>query len=301
MMVSTGGVGVTSGIMRTLVRGFAFLALASLQAADLDKVQKLYDRTQYDAALKLLLAESADTSHHGAVQFWIGKTYFMQGEFRKSADFFQKAIEQQPDNSEYFHWLGKAYGRLAETSNMFAAPGYANRARQNFEKAVLLNQKNIEAVNDLFEYYLDAPSFLGGGVDKAAKLANLIAAVDQSEYHWALATIAEHRKQFDTAEEHFRRAMEMAPQRMGRVIDLARFLSKQGKVQESDAIFELAEKINPNDPRYLWERANSYIRAKRNLDQAKVLLEKYLSAPLGPEDHPREEARKLLKIASSGA
>lgn len=300
-MLLTGGVGVSSGTFRKLIFAFAFLTFASLQAADLDKVQKLYDRTQYDAALKMLLPEAADTGQHGAVQFWIGKNYFMQGEFRKSADFFQKAIELQSSNSEYFHWLGKAYGRLAETSNMFAAPSYANKARQNFEKSVLLDQKNIEAVNDLFEYYLDAPGFLGGGLDKAAKLANLIAAVDQSEYHWALATIAEHRKQFDTAEEHFRRAMDMAPQRIGRVLDLAKFLSKQGKEQESDAIFAMAEKINPNDPRYLWERANSYIRAKRNLDQAKVLLEKYIRAPLGPEDHPRAEAQKLLKIASSGA
>jgi hypothetical protein len=95
--------------------------------------------------------------------------------------------------------------------------------------------------------------------------------------------------------------MEMAPQKVGRAIDLAKFLYKQGKVQESDAIFAIAEKIDPNDPRYLWERANAYIQAKRNLGEAKVLLEKYIRAPLGPEDHPREEAQKLLKIASAGA
>jgi tetratricopeptide (TPR) repeat protein len=288
----------------TFAKSFSILALAGIafaQSANLDQVQKLYDRTQYDSALKLLLPDSADTAQHGVVQFWIGKNYFMKGEFRKSADFFQKAIDLESEKSEYFHWLGKAYGRLAETSNMFAAPGYATKARQNFEKAVLLDQKNLEAINDLFEYYLDAPGFLGGGLDKAAKLANMIGAVDPVEHHWALATIAERKKQFDTAEEHFRRAMEMAPKQMGRAIDLARFLSKQGKVQESDAVFALAEKINPNDPRYLWERANSYIRAKRNLDQAKLLLEKYMKAPLGPEDHRPEEARKLLKLASSGA
>lgn len=295
------GVGVISRTVSKILAVVVLAATAFGQSADLDRVQKLYERTQYDSALQLLLPYSADTAQHGAVQFWIGKNYFMQGQFRKSADFFQKAIDLEPNKSEYFHWLGKAYGRLAESSNMFAAPGYATKTRQNFEKAVVLDQKNLEAINDLFEYYLDAPGFLGGGLDKASKLANMIGAVDPVEHHWALATIAERKKQFDTAEEHFRRAMEMAPKQMGRVIDLARFLSKQGKVQESDAVFEVAEKINPNDPRYLWERANSYIRAKRNLDQAKVLLEKYMKAPLGPEDHPRAEAQKLLKIASSGA
>ena len=47
---------------------------------------------------------------------------------------------------------------------MFTATGLASKARQNFERAVQLDPQNREALSDLFEYYLEAPGFLGGGL-----------------------------------------------------------------------------------------------------------------------------------------
>ena len=35
-----------------------------------------------------------------------------------------------------------------------------------FERAVALDPANREAVGDLFDYYLGAPGFLGGGANK---------------------------------------------------------------------------------------------------------------------------------------
>ena len=79
----------------------------------------------------------------------------------------EKAFNAQPSNADYALWLGRAYGRRAETSGPFTAPGFASKARQYFEKAARLNPRNLEALSDLFEYYLEAPGFLGGGMDKA--------------------------------------------------------------------------------------------------------------------------------------
>ena len=91
----------------------------------------------------------------------------------------------------------------------------------------------------------------------------------------------------------------MAPKSVGRAIDLARFLSKQGRVQESEVVFAQAEKINPNSPRLMFERASAYVRAKKNLDMAKQLLERYLQSSLTPDDPPRAEAQRLLRKAES--
>jgi tetratricopeptide (TPR) repeat protein len=223
----------------------------------------------------------------------------MLGEFGKSADIFEKAIAANPQNSEYYHWLGKAYGRRAETANPLSAPILASKARNAFEKSVQLDGHNLEAMNDLFSYYLEAPGFLGGGLDKAEALAVRIKALDPVEYHYDLAQVAEKRKEFKTAEFHFRSAFTMAPKSVGRAIDLARFLSKQGRDQESDVIFAQAEKIAPNSPRLMFERASAYVRAKKNLDIAKQLLERYLQSSLTPDDPPRAEAERLLRKAES--
>lgn len=283
--------------MRT---GCALLVSVSFLAAagqtGLDRARALFERTQYEVALKIA---SGLNLNQAAVQELIGKSYYMTGDFKKATDAFQKAVALDGRNSVYYHWLGRSWGRRAETSSLFTAPGYASKARQAFEKAVELDGSNTEAVNDLFEYYLEAPGILGGGLDKAAALAQKIRALDPVEYHYAMAQIAERRKDARKAEQHFRTAMQMAPTQVGRAIDLAKFLARHGRYQESEAAFAQAEKIAPDSPRLLFERANAYVKAGKNLDAARELLQKYLRSPLSPGDPPREEALKLLKEAGA--
>jgi cytochrome c-type biogenesis protein CcmH/NrfG len=177
---------------------------------------------------------------------------------------------------------------------------YAGKTRQYLEKAVELDADNLEALNDLFEYRLEAPGFLGGGYDKAAELASRIARLNAVEGHWAQARLAEKRKEFGSAEQQLRRAADLAPQQVGRLIDLAKFFTKQGRFQEADQSLARAEKIAPNSPKLIYARAETYVHSGRNLDTARELLKKYLTAKLTPDDPPRSEAEKLLRQVSGG-
>ncbi len=283
-------------IVRTVV---ALAIAAALWAAspEYERARKLYDRTDFDGSLAILLKlEPKDAATHQL----IGRNYYMQGDFRRATDWLEKAVAADPSSSAHALWLGRAYGRRAETSSFLTAPRYAGKARQYFEKAVQLDPDNEEAANDLFEYYLQAPGFLGGGYEKAAALAERIAARDPVEGHYARAKLAEKRKDSSGAEQQLRRAAELAPQQVGRLIDLAKFLAKQGRFHESEQSFQRAAKIAPESPKLLFERANTYIQAGRNLDQARDLLERYLNASLTPDDPPRREAEKLLRQVSGG-
>lgn len=122
-----------------------------------------------------------------------------------------------------------------------------------------------------------------------------ISELEPSEYYLLQARLAEKRKEWATAEQHLRRAIDLAPKQAGRVVDLAKFLARQGRHQESDAAFQQAARIAPSKPSILFERASTYVRTKRNLDEARALLKQYLASELTPNDPPREEAEKLLK------
>jgi tetratricopeptide (TPR) repeat protein len=259
--------------------------------------EDLYLRTEYRQSLSLLSPNSSDA----AVNNLAGRNYFMMGDFRRATDYFQRAVDAAPGNSDYSLWLGRAWGRRAETSNPLFAPGYAMKARQWMEKAVQLNDKNGEALNDLFDYYLEAPGFLGGGHDKAQMVARKISEIDPAEGYFARARLAEKRNEYDTAEEQLRRAVELAPRQVGRVLDLAKFLAKQGKEQESDALFAKAETMAPETPRVWYFKADTLIKQKRNLAEARRLLEKYLQSSTTPDDPSKGDAQRLLKQATGGA
>jgi tetratricopeptide (TPR) repeat protein len=276
---------------RTVV--LAALAIGYLRASEhsLSKAEEFYKHTQYEASLSLLDKDSNDP----AVNFLIARDYFMLGDFKKSTDYLQKAIGSAPGNSDYVDWLGRAYGKRAETSNPLSAPAFAAKARQAFEKSVELDPGNKDALSDLFDYYLHAPGFLGGGYAKAEAVAGKIAQVDPPQGYAVKAQLAQSRKEYGTAEQQFRKAIAVAPHEVGHMITLAKFLANQGRNRESDAVFMEAEKVNPNAPQVWFARADVLIQQKRNLDEARSLLQKYVRATITVDDPPKEEAFRLLK------
>lgn len=281
-------------VIGSLVVLVVFLLAGSLAAADanLEHARKLYNLTEFEQSLKVL---QAIPEKDAEVLEWIGRNQYMMGDYKKATEVFANACAAKPADSVCALWLGRAYGRRAETSSPLTAPGNASKARQWFEKAVQINPKNLEALNDLFEYYLEAPGFLGGGLDKAVKVSQQIAELDPAEGHWAQAKLAEKKKEFRSAEDQLRRAAQAAPQSVGRLIDLARFFARQGRYQESDQSFQTAAKINPDSPKLLYAQAETYIKTGRNTAQARELLKRYLSCSLTPDDPPRSKAQKLLR------
>jgi tetratricopeptide (TPR) repeat protein len=278
--------------VKRLISMFGFACLAWASGPDLDRANKLYNITEFQQSLEVL---QAVPNKDAAVYELMGRNYYGLGDFRKATEALEHSAVLAPGNSTVYLWLGRAYGRRAETSSIVTAPGFANKARQSFEKAAQLNPANLEAQSDLFEYYLEAPGILGGGFDRAASTAAQIARISPAEGYWAQARLAEKRKEFGSAEAHLRRAVEIAPQQISRLIDLARLLTGRGRYQEADLSLAMAEKIAPNSPRLMFAKADLYIKSKRNLDVARQLLKRYLNSTLTPEDPPRADAKKLLK------
>jgi Flp pilus assembly protein TadD len=282
--------------MRRLILGI-FLASAFGScvpaAQDLAQAEELYNRTEYDRSLSLLDQHSSDAS----TNFLVGRNLFMTGNFKAASEAFEKATQASPSNSDYFDWLGRAYGRRAETSNPLMAPAWASRARQAFEKSVQLDPKNRDALADLFDYYLEAPGFLGGGYDKAFAVAEKVSAFDPGEAYYDRFKLDQKRKEFGSAEQHLRQAVAAAPHSIGHIIALAKYLANQGRISESDALFANAQQVAPNNPKVWFAQADVLIKQKRNLDEAKALLTKYVNAPITADDPPRHEALRLLKQA----
>jgi Tfp pilus assembly protein PilF len=151
-------------------------------------------------------------------------------------------------------------------------------------------------LGDLFDFYMDAPGIIGGGMEKAAGLLPQFARYDPVGGYLAEARIAEKKKQFTSAEASLRRAIESGHRKAGLLIDLAQFLSRRGRYEESEQVFHEAAEVAPDSPRILLARADSYIKSQRNLGQARDLLKQYIAANnLTADDPPRWEAANLLK------
>jgi tetratricopeptide (TPR) repeat protein len=263
---------------------------------DIQRAREHYQRTEYEAVVRLLDNQSGQGAAENAL---LGKAYYQIGEYKKATDSLERAIDENPRNSDYYDWLGKVYGKRAETSSILTAWSYAPKCRKNFERAIELDSKNLEAIDDLFEYSINAPGIVGGGADKAASVAELARNVNLAKYYSLQARLAEKQKDFPREESHLRKALEFAPSHLGRILDMAEFLARRARYDESEAMFEKASKIAPGSAELKFERAKTYIATGRNNKEAKKLLEEYLNSSLTPDDPPRSEAQALLKKTAS--
>ncbi len=270
----------------------ATAALARSPNPEMSRAQELYRSTQYREAIDALQALDRKDAAGYAL---LGKAYYLEGRYKEAIANLERAVAEDSHNSDYYDWLGRAYGRSAETSGFMSALSYAKKTVRAFERAVEAGPSNLEALSDLFEFYLQAPGMVGGGVDKAVNVARQISSLDQAEGHWASARLAEKRKDWAAAEREYHAAWDAAPDEAGRALDLAAFLSSRGRFAESDAIFCATQQKHPHAAKVMFARAAAYVQSGRNLEEARALLDRYVAAQTTPDDPPRWEVRDLAR------
>lgn len=106
--------------------------------------------------------------------FHKGLAHFEEEQYSEAIKELETAVEIEPQVAEYHHILAKSYGREAEKTNWFKAVGLAKKTLIHLEIAANLDNQNIEILDDLMDYYREAPGFLGGDTKKANKIEDLI-------------------------------------------------------------------------------------------------------------------------------
>ena len=177
----------------------------------------------------------------------------------------------------------QAHGRTKVQTNLRVEPGRTAQRLYQFGRGVPV---------DIVARSVADWAQVGGGDDKAAKLAETIRAKAPAKYEAFQARLAQEKKDIAGAERHWRKAAELSPGEMEAQMDLAKFLARNGKVAESDQLFDKA--LATGKPAVKYERAKILVEGKRDTAKASQLLNDYLKAELTSDDPSRADAQKLL-------
>jgi tetratricopeptide (TPR) repeat protein len=206
----------------------------------------------------------------------------------------EKAVNAVPSNSMYHLWLGREYGGKAASVSAFSAASYAKKTKNEFEKAVQLDPANVQARADLSEYYTDAPSIMGGGLDKARDQAAQVAKYDEATSHSILALVAEKEKNYTEAESQLQQAIRVAKNPAQYWMNLASFYRRRSRAADMEKAISQAL-AQPNKPAEVYYNAGSELfRSGKNFDGAVQYLKKYLASNAMVEDAPAFRAHYLL-------
>jgi tetratricopeptide (TPR) repeat protein len=269
------------------------LLVASLTASLADSAKDKLAAGRIDEAIAELNGRLSSAPADAESSNLLCRAYFALEDWNRAESSCRKAASLDPANSRFHLWLGRVYGQKADRANLLAAAGLAGKVRGEFERAVQLNPKDVDARLDLAEFYLAAPGIVGGGEQKAREQAQFIATVNPGREHWIYARIAEHNNDSATAEREYHQYIDLSEGDAEAWLNLALFFRHQKRFDQMEqAIVKLSHASKP-EPDVLWEASDILYNAGRNYPFATELLNRYLAS--GPvEKAPAFRAHYLL-------
>src|ERR1035441_2382495 len=269
------------------------LLIASLTASLADSAKDKLAAGRIDEAIAELNGRLSSAPADAASSTLLCRAYFALEDWDRAESSCRKAASLDPANSRFHLWLGRVYGEKADRANFLAAAGLAGKVRGEFERAVQLNPKDVDARLDLAEFYLAAPGIVGGGEQKAREQARSIATLNPAREHWVYARIAEQKKDAATAEREYHQYIDLSKGDAESWLNLALFLRRQKRFDEMEqAIVKLSQAPMPQLD-VLVEASGNLYRAGRSYPFATELLRRYLAS--GPvEAAPAFKAHYLL-------
>jgi tetratricopeptide (TPR) repeat protein len=263
-----------------------FLLLAArIALADTAQANALLLQGRVDEAAaslhEILAAQPDDALAHQL----LCRTYYAQQITESAIHECEQAVANAPSSSDNQMWLARAYGYKAEHANPISALSLAIKVRTAFEKAVQLDSENVQAMSDLGQFYVAAPSLIGGGVDKAEALAARMQSHFPAQSHRLLALIAEKKNDEALAEIEFRNAVS-AGKTPEAWIDLGYFYERHHQpARMIDALQSAVDADRRKGPP-LVDAASILTEANTSPERAEELLRTYLASSAKTDEAP---------------
>jgi tetratricopeptide (TPR) repeat protein len=266
---------------------FSLLFLFSVRSllADATQANSFLQQGRVDEATvtlrQVLATEPGDAQAHQL----LCRIYYAQEMADSAIHECELAVSNAPASSDDQIWLGRAYGFKASHASPFTALGLAVKVRVAFERAVQLDPENVQAMSDLGEFYVAAPSIIGGGLDKARALAARMQPHFPAQAHRLLALIAEKKKQNSIAEAEFSNAIA-AGRTPEAYIDLGNFYERHNQLDKMFDALQAGVDADRRKGPALVDAASILTAAHRSPELAESLLRAYLASSAKTDEAP---------------
>ncbi len=261
-------------------------------------IRKLIGERKYDDARAATQALINKNSADDAALHCMGRISAAEGKSSDAVDWLEKAVKVNDKNALHHVQLGNALGTEAEKASKLRQPFLARRIKTEFELAVACDPKLADAHEGLMEFYLQAPGFMGGSLEKAKEQAQIIATINAYEGHVAAASIARHEKDVAGEQRALEGALEAAPDTANAWYQLDLFYQNQQKWPEAFALLDRALKERPPTELvgyFYYGRASAL--SGQNLERGEREMKEWLAAA-GPAAPTVSQSAAHLRLGT---
>jgi tetratricopeptide (TPR) repeat protein len=257
-------------------------SMLAAQSPSLTHATTQFDQRNYEAARTEFDALARANPADVRPVTYLGRIALNQNDIDEAVHQFERCVEIDEANADCHMWLGSALGTAAQRASKFRQPFLARRVKTEFERAVELNPRNVEARNGLVQFYMFAPGFMGGGMDKAREQVAALEKISPLRGALSAGMLADHEKDTTAALTAYRRAIAVAPDSVAAYLGLTNFYLRDKRWNEAFAVLDRAHAAMPNEPAVLRAVGQVAAISGEQLPRGETALKAWLAAP--PKD-----------------
>ena len=226
-------------------------------------------------------------------QYYLGRIAFDQEDYSDAIDYFKETIKKNDKNADYYAWLGNAYGVYTQNASKLRQGILAPKIKKNYEKAVAIDSKNLDAQWGLIEYYTQAPGFMGGSMEKALATANTVMTFNEKEGYRALSTVYQRDEKYDEAEIAF---VKLVALDSNYTTALGTFYQGREMFDKAFTLFQKLKISEPDNTNALYQIGRTSALSGQEADKGIEALETYMTLPIQNEAPSYAAAKMRLAM-----
>lgn len=250
------------------------LPIALIAQTPLDQGKVLYESRKLDQAKKIFQSIDDDDKQYPQAQYYLGRIAFDEKNWDDAEEFLEEAIEADGKVADFHLWLGHTLGNMIGDANMLRKTMIAPKLRDAYARAVELKPDLVDAHWGLMMFCMEAPSVMGGGLDKAKAEAQAIAKYNEADGHRAMGAIYNKEQKFPDAEKEFTLAWKANPKYTGPLLNF--YANRKEYVKAMEFIDPLL-KSEPENYSLIYQFGKLSALSGQQLDRGQEYLNKYLS------------------------
>jgi tetratricopeptide (TPR) repeat protein len=310
----------------------AFWFLGSLRAADPGSAESLIEASHWKRARAILAPRVAANPRDARGLWLLSQIKLAFGDLDGALNAAQQAVALDDRNSEFHFQLAQVYGEMAERASMFTAAVLARKFKGEVDASLARDPKNLDALDSLMQYSVQAPFLMGGSKEKARAIAEELVRLSPVRGYLAQAELAQEAKDsakveeyllkavqadpknyeartklaafytqpphrnIELAERYAREAVQLDPARAKGYSILATGLALERRWSELEEVLSTSENTVPDDLAPYYRTANVLLESGADLKRGETYVRKYLAQEPEGEEPDAAHAHRLLGL-----
>ncbi len=193
--------------MKHILLAFFLFPIVVFSQVNFEKAQQLFGEGKFEQAKPMFEILLKKNPSNIKVIECLGDIAGRNKSWDDALLYYGKLKKVKPSEANFYFKYGGVLGMKALEVNKFKALGMIDEVRENFEKAIILNPKHIEARWALIELNLKLPGFLGGSEKKALQYSSELSRLSAVDGYLSRGHIEEYFKRYIKAEQQYKKAI----------------------------------------------------------------------------------------------